>query len=136
MPRVVIVCGARPETVPPSNTISPESSRKIPVMSLKTVVLPAPFGPIRLTTSPSPTTRSRLFTTWSPPKAFETSRSWSSATSDDLHARGAKDSRRPHVHDHDEQRPEHDQPRRAGHLLDELVLPHERRQIQGRDQRD
>src|SRR3954447_5661635 len=136
IPLVVIVCGARLETTSPSNTIDPESGRKIPVMRLKTVVLPAPLGPITLTISPSPTCRSRSLTTWRPPKAFDTPRSSSSATSDDLDARRTEDAGRPHVHDHDEKRTQHDQPRRTGNLFDELVLPDERREIKRRDQRD
>ena len=72
MPLFVILCGARPEILSPSKTISPESTWKIPVIRLKTVVLPAPFGPITLTISPSSTCRSSSLTTLSPPKAIDT----------------------------------------------------------------
>src|SRR5215210_8851343 len=47
----------------------------MPVIRLKTVVLPAPFGPITLTISPSSTCRSRPSTTRRPPNDFVTPRS-------------------------------------------------------------
>src|SRR5262249_62339051 len=108
----------------------------MPVIRLKTVVFPAPFGPMTLTISFSSTPKLRRWTTFRPPNAFAPSRSSSSATSDDLHARGSEDSRRPHVHDHDEQRAEKDEPCRARDLLHEVVLPDERGQVERRDQRD
>ena len=47
-PRCVTACGGRPATSRPSNRISPEVGVYTPVSMLKNVVLPAPFGPIRL----------------------------------------------------------------------------------------
>ena len=44
----------------------------MPVIRLKSVVLPAPFGPITLTISPWATCRSRSETTLRPPNASET----------------------------------------------------------------
>src|SRR3954453_2469750 len=44
----------------------------MPVIRLKSVVLPAPFGPITLTISPSSTCRSSESTTRRPPKESET----------------------------------------------------------------
>ena len=41
-----------PTTDIPSNTISPELAGNTPVIKLKSVVLPAPFGPITPNTSP------------------------------------------------------------------------------------
>src|ERR671923_242979 len=41
-------------------------------MTLKRVVFPAPFGPMTLTISPSPTTSSSRLMQVSPPKAMET----------------------------------------------------------------
>ena len=49
IPSFVIVCGGLPVTSVPSNTIWPEVGLYTPVSMLKNVVLPAPFGPIRLT---------------------------------------------------------------------------------------
>jgi hypothetical protein len=41
---------------------------------LRTVVLPAPFGPITEKISPFSTSRLTRVTAWTPPNAFETSR--------------------------------------------------------------
>ena len=48
-PRCVIVCGGLAVTSWPSKTIWPAVGLYTPVSMLKNVVLPAPFGPIRLT---------------------------------------------------------------------------------------
>ncbi len=37
---------------PPSNVISPAEGVKNPMIAFSTVLLPAPFGPMMLTTSP------------------------------------------------------------------------------------
>src|SRR5256885_14480324 len=66
----------------PSMRTVPELGRYTRVTTLKSVVLPAPLGPIRATTSPAPTpkdTRSRATT---PPN--RTLRSWTSSTADTL----------------------------------------------------
>src|SRR3954454_4152035 len=47
----------------------------MPVTRLKSVVLPAPFGPITLTISRSSTSRSSSWIAYRPPKLFETARS-------------------------------------------------------------
>src|SRR5512144_863912 len=44
----------------------------MPVIRFITVVLPAPFGPIRLTISPSRTSKERSLTACRPPKRFVT----------------------------------------------------------------
>src|SRR5438309_11664078 len=49
----------------------------MPVIKLKTVVLPAPFGPITLTISCGQTSRSRSCTAARPPKRLETLGSFS-----------------------------------------------------------
>ena len=48
--------------------IDPTSGRSSPLIRLNDVVLPAPLGPIRLTSSPAPTARSRPLTAITPPK--------------------------------------------------------------------
>jgi len=47
MPAAAISCGARPASVRPSNSKLPLSVEYTPVSTLKSVVLPAPFGPMR-----------------------------------------------------------------------------------------
>ena len=54
-PIVAIRCGGRPTMLSPSRLIEPESGLYTPVIALKTVVLPAPFGPMSETISPSST---------------------------------------------------------------------------------
>ena len=46
MPSRVISKGSSPSMRSPLNSTEPEVSGMMPVMRLKTVVLPAPFGPI------------------------------------------------------------------------------------------
>ena len=53
-----LCCGSRPIETPPNRTV-PSSGRSVPDKQLNSVVLPAPLGPIRPTTSPSPTRGSR-----------------------------------------------------------------------------
>src|SRR5262245_35534853 len=106
---------------------------------LNSVVLPAPFGPITLTISPSSTCRSSSETTRSPPKSIVTPRSSSSFSaigSDDLHAALAEQAGRPRDHQRHEQRAEDDEAGRLG-LREQHVLPDERGQVERRDeQRD
>src|SRR5438309_2534424 len=107
----------------------------MPVIRLKSVVLPAPFGPITLTISPSSTPRSRSDTTASPPNESETPRSSSSgasATSDDLHSPLAQQAVRPQDHQRDQDQAEHDEAHRRdrGGRPDHHVLPDERGQIE------
>ena len=52
----------------PSKRTVPLSERWLPVMRLKTVVLPAPFGPMSPTMVPSSTSKETSFTALSPPK--------------------------------------------------------------------
>src|SRR5581483_114142 len=105
-------------------------------MRLNSVVLPAPFGPITLTISPSSTCRSSSSTHLRPPNAIDTPRSSSSAaTSDDLHAALAEQPVRPQDHERDQERAEDDVPRRLG-LRQHHVLPHEGGEVEhGRNQR-
>src|SRR5271156_2332385 len=61
-------CGRRPTSSRPNARTEPESGRWKPVIRLKLVVLPAPFGPISASVSPSPTEKSRSWTARRPPK--------------------------------------------------------------------
>src|SRR5215207_6770152 len=58
----------------PSNTSSPLVGVYRPVIILKNVVLPAPFGPIRPLIEPCSITKSILFTATRPPKRLVTPR--------------------------------------------------------------
>src|SRR6185437_14924587 len=68
--RAIVCCGC-PAIDCPAKRTSPELGLYTPVITLKTVVLPAPFGPIRLTISPSPTSRSSSEIARRPPKDNE-----------------------------------------------------------------
>src|SRR5436190_16197588 len=52
----------------------PRSGRSSPVIRLKSVVLPAPFGPMTSRRSPGSTTRSTVAVTRSPPNDFSSPR--------------------------------------------------------------
>ena len=65
----------------PSRRILPLVALVIPVIRLKSVVLPDPFGPMTLTSSPWLTGRSRFPMTLRPPNASETPRSASRGSS-------------------------------------------------------
>src|SRR5262245_57414769 len=60
----------------PSNTIRPSSAFRLPAIRLRTVVLPAPFGPTIPSASPGPSARLTPRTARTEPNDFETS--WSS----------------------------------------------------------
>ena len=62
-----------PTTDIPSNTISPELAGNTPVIKLKSVVLPAPFGPITPNTSPCLTPKDTPVRAATPPKLLLTS---------------------------------------------------------------
>ena len=51
----------------PSSTTRPSSAVTYPLMRSKSVVLPAPFGPIMPTISPLPTANDTSSTAWLPP---------------------------------------------------------------------
>src|SRR5262252_8470703 len=72
MPRRVIVCGLRPLINSPRNVIVPLVGVYRPARMLKKVVLPAPFGPIRLTIDCSAMLKSTLLTATKPPKRLVT----------------------------------------------------------------
>ena len=59
MPSFVIWFGVNPTRLCSPKTMSPPSGAYSPVITLKTVLLPAPFGPMMLRISPRSTTKSR-----------------------------------------------------------------------------
>src|SRR5713226_728061 len=72
MPSWVIRCGLRPVMVFVPKVISPAVGVYSPAIMLKNVVLPAPFGPIRLTIARSWIVKSTLLTATRPPKRLVT----------------------------------------------------------------
>src|SRR5262249_4738498 len=62
-------CTGSPISSWPSNRAEPRVARSTPEIRLNTVVLPAPFGPTRLTISPSSTSIDSSSTATRPPKA-------------------------------------------------------------------
>ena len=69
-PRRARTCGGAPVRSSPSSSTRP-SQRTKPLIASMNVVLPAPFGPIRPTSCPSPTSRSTSTTAWTPPNRTE-----------------------------------------------------------------
>ena len=59
MPSLVIWFGVSPTMLSPRKTTLPSSGVYRPVITLNTVLLPAPFGPMMLRISPSSTSTSR-----------------------------------------------------------------------------
>src|SRR5215213_7299386 len=101
----------------------------MPVMIFITVLLPAPFGPIRLTISPAPIANERSCTACRPPKFFVTLVS-SSMILQDLHhfySWLAKQPVRPVGHQQHQDGAQEQQPRHAG-LGGQARLPDERQQ--------
>ena len=72
MPRRVTLEGSSPAMSWPLNHIFPDVGGYTPVMALKRVVLPAPFGPMSATISFRSTLKSTWFTATRPPKALVT----------------------------------------------------------------
>src|SRR6266852_1398655 len=56
----------------PLNRITPASGRSYPVITLKRVVLPDPFGPIKPAIEPCSTRTVQVSRAWMPPNALET----------------------------------------------------------------
>jgi hypothetical protein len=69
-PRWTISCDGSPLISLPSNRIVPLSRATSPVIRLNSVVLPEPFGPITLTSSPAVTVRSIPSAAATPPNRF------------------------------------------------------------------
>src|ERR1700693_5252160 len=72
IPRRATSCGLRPVTDRPSRSTDPKVGRNNPVTQLKSVVLPAPFGPMRANTWPLGTWNETLLTATRPPKLLVT----------------------------------------------------------------
>src|SRR3954447_3099314 len=70
MPRLIMLCGARPAISAPANFIEPAVGGKVPESMLKIVLLPEPFGPIRPRISPWSTLNDTLLTAVKPPNRF------------------------------------------------------------------
>jgi hypothetical protein len=65
-------CGGAAPMSSPKKRIEPESARRSPVTRLKSVVLPAPFGPMMPSSSRLPTSTLRPSMTFSAPNDFST----------------------------------------------------------------
>ena len=70
-PRLTIAFGRRPTSSWPSSRTEPVNGSMKPDIRLNTVVLPAPFGPIRPRISPWFNTKERSDTARRPPKSLE-----------------------------------------------------------------
>ena len=68
MRRAVIWCGVLPTSSVSLKRMLPELARYTPVIRLKTVVLPAPLGPMSPISSPSSSARLKPASAHSPPK--------------------------------------------------------------------
>src|SRR5579885_1363105 len=73
MPRAAISCGARFWISSPRKRMRPAAIAALPVTALKSVVLPAPLGPMRAQTSPAATAKETASTALRPPKRTVTS---------------------------------------------------------------
>src|SRR5258708_19502072 len=78
------------ETGSPSTRTLPVVGRYTRVMTLKRVVLPAPFGPINATTSPASTVKETRSSATTPPKRTLSSRTSSSVISAKVYKRSAR----------------------------------------------
>src|SRR5258708_19257316 len=78
------------ETGSPSTRTLPALGRYTRVMTLKRVVLPAPFGPINATTSPASTVKETRSSATTPPKRTLSSRTSSSVISAKVYKRSAR----------------------------------------------
>src|ERR1700722_9333178 len=81
MPRRARLYVGSPFSAVPSKVMSPCSGRSCPQTQLKSVVLPAPFGPTRPMLSPARTSKEMLCTAWIPPKDLQTPTRLSSGSS-------------------------------------------------------
>src|SRR5499427_8182677 len=72
MPSQATLCGLKPVMSVPSNSTTPSLGGIRPVMPLKSVVLPAPLGPISAKTSPRRTSKLTSSTAVRPPNRLVT----------------------------------------------------------------
>jgi len=71
IPRFANLCGGSPVTSPPLSRTLPFSGEINPVTTLKSVVFPAPFGPMRPSISPRLSPHEKSARAWMPSKFFE-----------------------------------------------------------------
>src|SRR3990167_6104974 len=105
--------GGRPVMSRPSRSTAPASGRRWPVTRLKSVVLPAPFGPMIAAISPRATARLTPATAWKPAKALWTPRPSSPPEPREAPAAGverADDAAGKREQEHDQDRAEHERP--------------------------
>src|SRR5499426_518724 len=126
MPRRHRRCGAILVTSRPLSSTCPESARRWPVIRLKSVVLPAPFGPMIALIEPRGTAKLTPSTARKPSKLFASARTSSTAEprreTTERSADGAGDPAGKHEQQHDEDRAEDQRPvLGVGHDL--LVQP-------------
>src|SRR5262245_15015985 len=128
MPRRQRSCGAMPVTSRSLKRTLPASGCRWPVIRLKSVVLPAPLGPMMALIEPRGTLKLTPPTAWKPAKLLR--RPWTSSTGDSRagapqeQGDRACDAARKHEEEHHENGPEHERPvLRIGHDL--LVEPDE-----------
>src|SRR5918996_5611504 len=103
----------------------PASARMKPVMTLNSVVLPAPLGPISAVIEARRTSSVAPSTAWMPPKALETrstSRIRPSSVTEHHLAALAEDALRPEGHEQDEQQADEHEPQRGDLLGGERQL--------------
>src|SRR5437660_1442720 len=107
MPRLTTAGFERRSMRSPRKRISPDVGGSAPTRQEKSVVFPAPFGPMIPKTSPSATSKSTEASASNPPKRFERWRTESSASADMQQPsnppRHADESLRLEEHDHDQQ---------------------------------
>src|SRR5919106_5478896 len=105
--------GARPVTSRPSSTTAPASGLRWPVIRLKSVVLPAPLGPMIAAIIPRSTRRLTPPTAMKPSKLLRTSRTSSTPRPPQAaggRLDGAGQAAREHEEQHHQDRPQHEGP--------------------------
>src|SRR4051812_40449147 len=110
----------------PANWIVPASGGIKPVMTLNSVVLPAPFGPITLKISPGCTARSTPSTAATPPKCRFKPRTSSSGATDVVTSRPPDQAARPE--------PDHQQQQQA--VQDVAVIGERAEQLRNANQQE
>src|SRR3990167_6379806 len=105
--------GGRPVMSRPSRSTAPASGRRWPVTRLKSVVLPAPFGPMIAAISPRARARLTPATAWKPSNALWTSRTSSTPEPQEAPAPVVERTDEPageREQQHDQDRAEHERP--------------------------
>src|SRR6266852_3184775 len=108
MPRRQIAHGLSPSMGRPRKRTLPASAGSWPVRMLKSVVFPAPFGPISARISPAGSTKRTSSTACTPPNDFRTPVTSSTSVTGSL--QHAEDAARKREHQRDEDHAEHHLP--------------------------